>query len=155
FIKYYLATDFGSLTAGFLTLMLARHGMSIFNSRVFVFIGCALLTLLSLLVTHLQETWQLQVVLTVVGFGTLGLFPMYYSFSQELTTRHQGKVTGCLGCTNWLAMSLLHELVGERVKETKSYAEGLALAGVAPLVGLAALLLLWWPNERSERRSVS
>jgi hypothetical protein len=42
----------------------------------------------------------------------------------------------------------LHELVGERVKETQSYAEGLALAGLAPLVGLVVLVLLWWPREK-------
>jgi hypothetical protein len=33
------------------------------------------------------------------------------------------------------------------VKETKNYTEGLALAGLAPWVGLAALLILWRPNE--------
>jgi MFS transporter, ACS family, hexuronate transporter len=143
---YYLSADVGSLTAGFLTLLLVRRGLTVFASSVVVFVGCALLTLLSLVVTEL-EGWLLQAVLMVVGFSTLGLFPMYYSFSQELTTRHQGKVTGCLGCINWLAMSLLHELVGERVKETKNYTEGLALAGLAPWVGLAALLILWRPNE--------
>jgi ACS family hexuronate transporter-like MFS transporter len=148
FIGYYLAADVGSLTAGFLTLLLVRRGLTVFGSRVVVFAACAILTLLSLAVTHLEEPWQLQVVLMVVGFGSLGLFPMYYSFSQELTTRHQGKVTGCLGCSVWLAMSLLHELVGERVKETKSYAEGLGLAGLTPLVGLAALLIFWKPSEK-------
>jgi hypothetical protein len=148
FIGYYLATDIGSLTAGFVTLLLVRGGWSVFGSRTIVFVFCAGLTLLSLLVTHLETGWALQLVLMVVGFGSLGLFPVYYAFSQELTTRHQGKVTGCLGCIVWLVMSLLHELVGDWVNHTKSYAEGLALAGLAPLVGLTALVIFWRPKER-------
>ena len=148
FVFYYLASDIGSLTAGFLTLVLVRRGWTVFGSSVAVFLGCAVITLLSLAVTYLEEPWLVRTMLIVIGFGALGLFPMYYSFSQELTVQHQGKVTGCLGCINWLAMSLLHELVGERVKETKNYAEGFALAGLAPWVGLAALLFFWRPKEK-------
>jgi ACS family hexuronate transporter-like MFS transporter len=150
FIGYYLATDVGSLTAGFVTLYLVRRHWSVFASRTAVFAVCCGITLLSLTVTHLERGWALQLVLMVVGFGVLGLFPVYYAFSQELTSRHQGKLTGCLGCITWLVMSLLHELVGDWVKETKSYAEGLGLAGLAPLAGLAALLLFWRP-QREEK----
>jgi ACS family hexuronate transporter-like MFS transporter len=150
FIGYYLATDAGSLTAGFLTLLLVRRHWSVFGSRTLVFAAFSGITLLSLLVTHLERGWGLQLTLMLVGFGSLGLFPMYYAFSQELTTRHQGKVTGCLGCSVWLVMSLLHEMVGDWVKETRSYAEGLGLAGLAPLAGLAALLLFWRPHEKTE-----
>jgi ACS family hexuronate transporter-like MFS transporter len=82
-------------------------------------------------------------VLLVIGFGALGLFPPYYSFSQELAPRHQGKVTGSLGCICWLAMALLQEAVGESVQQTGSYTLSMTLAGLAPLLGLAALLLLW------------
>ena len=59
------------------------------------------------------------------------------------STVNQGKVTGALGCINWLAMSLLHEGVGDSIRRTGNYAEGLALAGLAPLVGFAILMLLW------------
>ncbi len=81
--------------------------------------------------------------LLVIAFASLGLFPIYYSFSQELTTRHQGKLTGALGCINWLAMYLLQAGIGESVKATGSYSMGVALAGLAPLVGVAALVFLW------------
>jgi ACS family hexuronate transporter-like MFS transporter len=147
FTGYYVATDLGSLTAGFCTLLLVRHGWTVFGSRTLVFFGFALLALLSAVVPLLPPGALMEAVLLVVGFGALGVFPMYYAFSQELTTRHQGKVTGCLGCTTWLVMALLHELVGERVQQTHNYSEGLALAGVAPLVGLTAVLLFWRPKE--------
>src|SRR5262249_52238020 len=120
------------------------------SSRVVVFLACALLTTLSLVVATLPRGPLLLGTLLVIGFGALGLFPNYYSFSQEITVRHQGKVTGSLGCINWLVMALLHEAAGDSIKRTERYAEGLALAGVAPLVGLAALLLFWGKTPRKE-----
>jgi MFS family permease len=142
-LAYYVATDIGSLTSGFVVLWLARAGMAVHWSRVTVFLVCALLTLLGLVVAALPAGPLLFVVLLVIGFSSLALFPIYYSFSQDLTVRNQGKVTGALGCINWLAMSLLHEGVGESIRRTGNYAEGLALAGLAPLVGFAVLMLLW------------
>ncbi len=146
FTAYYIATDLGSLSAGFASLLLIRWGWTVFGSRVLVFTTFAAITLLCLAVPYLAGG-ALVAALLVVGYGALGLFPVYYAFSQELTTQHQGKVTGCLGCTTWLVMALLHELVGDWVKATHSYAEGLALAALAPLAGLAALVLLWRPGE--------
>jgi ACS family hexuronate transporter-like MFS transporter len=142
-LAYYVAADVGSLSSGLLVLYLARSGMTVFGSRVSVFSVCALLALLALAVTSLPSGPLLLGVLLVIGFASLALFPIYYSFSQDLTVRHQGKVTGALGCINWLAMALLHELVGDSVERTRSYADGMTLAGLAPLVGFAVLLLLW------------
>jgi ACS family hexuronate transporter-like MFS transporter len=140
---YYIATDVGSLTSGFVVLFLARAGMAVHWSRVTVFAVCAALTLLSFVVIALPAGPLLLATLLVIGFASLALFPIYYSFSQDLTVRHQGKVTGALGCINWLAMALLHELVGDSIRRTGNYAEGLAIAGLAPLVGFAVLMLLW------------
>jgi ACS family hexuronate transporter-like MFS transporter len=149
---YYIMTDVGSLTAGFASLLLVRRGLPVHASRVGIFGICALLTTLSVIAAfvprngewlNIRTDWILMGLLLVIGFASLGLFPIYYSFSQELTTRHQGKVTGALGCINWLAMYALHAGVGELVTKTKSYSVGVALAGLAPLVGLAVLLLFW------------
>jgi ACS family hexuronate transporter-like MFS transporter len=147
---YYLATDAGSLSAGFATLWLVQRGLSVHNSRVLVFFLCALLTALSALAAVLPSGPLLLVVLLIIGFGALGLFPNYYSFSQELTVRHQGKVTGLLGCINWMAMALLHQLIGVSIKETGSYALGMTLAGLAPLAGFCVLFFVW--GEEAPRR---
>ena len=57
----------------------------------------------------------------VIGFAALGLFPNYYSFTQEWTiSGHQGKLTGALGCICWLAMSLLHEVVGDSINKVRT-----------------------------------
>jgi ACS family hexuronate transporter-like MFS transporter len=147
-MAYYVATDAGSLTAGATALYLARRGMTVHGSRVSVFAACAALTALSVVVAFLGRGPLLLGLLLVIGFAALGLFPVYYSFSQELTVRHQGKLTGSLGCICWLSMYVLHALVGESVKETNSYSLGVALAGLAPLVGLAVLLGFWGSEKR-------
>jgi ACS family hexuronate transporter-like MFS transporter len=86
----------------------------------------------------------------IVGAGSLGLFPCYYSFTQELSTEHQGKVTGLLGFCAW-ATSPLHELLGWIIDVTKSYDFVIATAGVWPMLGAAALWFLWdSPGEKRE-----
>jgi ACS family hexuronate transporter-like MFS transporter len=144
-LYYYLSTDVGSLAAGFLVLIFARTFLGVHGSRLLVYFLFSLLALLSVPCTWLKPGEGLETAMLLIGFGSLGLFPIYYSLSQDLTRQHQGKVTGSLGCICWLAMSLLQESVGASVKETGSYAMGLMLAGLAPLVGLLALLLLWGP----------
>ena len=140
---YAIATDVGTLSSGFVALTLSRRGLSVHASRSLVFLFCALLTLLTVLAAVLPSGYLLLGVLMVIGFASLGQFPLYYSFSQELTERHQGKLTGSLSCINWLAMYLMQELAGASAALTGSYSPALALAGLAPLAGLAAMVLLW------------
>jgi MFS transporter, ACS family, hexuronate transporter len=162
-MAYYLSTDAGSLTAGFTSLLLARRLLGVHASRVIVFAGCAGLTTLSIAVPQLATGPLLTITLLVVGFGALGLYPNYYSFTQELTIQHQGKVNGSLGCICWLSMSLLHEVVGNVVKSNVaavgaavgvptilfdtggSYTWVMSFAGIVPLLGLLTLLLFWGP----------
>ena len=142
-MAYYLATDAGCLTAGFVTLRLARSGLPVHTSRLLVFSACAAVTTLSVAAAVLSAGWLLLGVLLVIGFACLGLFPNYYSFTQELSKRHQGKVTGALGCICWMFMSLLHEVVGDVVQRTGTYSQGVACAGLLPLIGVAVLVAFW------------
>jgi hypothetical protein len=80
------------------------------------------------------------------------VFPLYYSFTQDLTERHQGKVTGVLGCCCWHALALWQLGVGELIHRTGSYAPAFIIAGLAPLGGFAALMLFWGPTEESVKR---
>jgi ACS family hexuronate transporter-like MFS transporter len=142
-IAYYAATFVGSITAGFVTLRLAKGGLPIHWSRMLVFSACAVLCTLSVVAAYLNTGLLLLGVFLVIGFAALGMFPNYYTFSQEITVRHQGKLTGALGCICWLAMSLLQEVVGDSVERTHSYTTSVALAGVAPLLAVVVLLLFW------------
>ena len=151
FVAYYSATDAGALCAGFATVWLGRRGWSIHESRLLVYLACAGLASLSVVAAVQPAGPLLLGLLLVIGFGSLGVFPCYYSLTQDLTTRHQGKLTGVLGFSCWMAMDQLHRLVGEHVKRTGSYEEGIRLAGLAPLAGLLALLLLWGKSESAKQ----
>ncbi|MCI0642134.1 MAG: MFS transporter, partial [Gemmataceae bacterium] len=146
---YYLVTDVGSLIAGYLTFLLARNGMSVHGSRLLVFSVCASLTTASLVMIFLSKGPGLILALLIVGFGALGLFPPFYSFSQELSVRHQGKVTGALGCLNWLAMAPMRLLEGKYIKDTGNYDLGLTLAGIMPLLAVAVLFFFWPTPEKN------
>lgn len=145
---YYIATDIGCLAAGAAALWLVKRGWEVHRSRVTVFGVCALLTSLTALAAHLPRGWGLLGVLLVVAAASLGLFPCYYSFSQELSTRHQGKVTGILGTVAWAVSSPCQKFFGRLADQTGSFNEGIALAGLTPLIGFVALVLLWKEPER-------
>lgn len=140
---YYLSSDAGSLVVGFVVLALVRYGMRVHTSRVLAFGVCAGMCCLSLAAAVLPAGQLLLGALLLIAFASLGVFPVYYSLSQELTVQHQGKLTGALGCISWLSTALMQELAGESVMVTRSYSLGMSLAGLCPLVGLIALLLFW------------
>ena len=142
-LAYYVAADLGSLSAGGAVLLLVRRGYPVHGSRVAVYSLAAALCTLGAAVAVLPRGPALLGLLLVIAFASLALFPNYYSFSQELTTRHQGKVSGALGCMCWLSIAPVQEAVGETVKRTGSYAEGITAAGLAPLLGVVALVFFW------------
>ena len=117
--------------------------MTVHRSRLLVYAAGSALTLLTVAAANVPAGPLMLGLLLAVGLGTLGLFPTYYSFSQELTTRNQGKVTGALGFSCWWSIALVQEGMGYLVKQTNSYSLGIAVAGTAPALGLLALLLFW------------
>ena len=79
----------------------------------------------------------------LIGFGSLGQFPIYYAFSQELSARRMGKITGALSFLTWTATALVNEPIGGWIDQTHSYSQVTFLAGLMPFLGFVALLLLW------------
>jgi ACS family hexuronate transporter-like MFS transporter len=143
---YYVAAGVGSLASGAITLRLGRGRLGVHRSRVVMYAVFTLVTALTLVAAQLREPGPLLLgLLLLVGFGALGLYPVYYSLSQELTVRHQGKVTGVLGFSTWVASALMHPLVGRWLDRTHDWRAVLGLAGVFPVAGLLALLVLWRP----------
>jgi ACS family hexuronate transporter-like MFS transporter len=143
---YYLVADVGSWTVGGLTLLLCRWGIGLHSSRLITYGGCALLTTTTLLVPFLPDGWPLKVGLLLVAFGALGLFPSYFALSQEVSAKHQGKITGTLGFTAHLSLAMIYPLEGLINDLTGSYNLVLSLVGIPPLFAFAAVL--WkWPGE--------
>ncbi|MBY0523062.1 MAG: MFS transporter [Gemmataceae bacterium] len=146
-MAYYASSDVGTLSAGFFALYLTRRGISVFRSRMTVFLVCALLVTLSAVVAFLPRGPLLLAALLLIAFGSLGVFPSYYSLTQELSVQHQGKVTGTLGCVSWIGQGVLVWLTGLSIDMTGSYATGLIIAGFMPLFGWLVIALFWRTPE--------
>lgn len=142
---YYLVADIGTWTAGLATLLLFKLGFRLHLSRVLMFAACSLLTLCTVAVPFLPGGWVLAVGLLVVAFGALGLFPTYFALSQELSSKHQGKVTGTLGFCAHISLFLAYPLEGWICDRTRSYEWVLGAVGVFPIVALGVMLLVWPP----------
>jgi len=141
---YFIATDVGCITAGFVSLWLIRRwALSPHDARRSVYAGACVLTSFSVLIPWLEKGWPLLAVLLVIGAGALALFPCYYSFAQELSTHHVGRITGLLSLWVWAVTSPMHSFFGMLVDRTKSYDTGLVIAGLAPWLGVIAMKLLW------------
>ena len=148
---YFVAADVGCLAAGAGALTLARRGYSTHGARLRVFGLCALCTALAVVAAMLPLGWGLYSVLLIVAAGSLGLFPCYYSMSQDLSSRNMGKAAGILSAIGWLTASPLQKLFGRVVDRTGRYDEVLAAVGLAPLLGLVFLWLLW-PDQKGVER---
>lgn len=144
---YYLATFAGSLTAGWLVGRLAAGGR-VHQARMRIFLLFALLAGLAVPAAFQSRGPLLLGMLLLVGFGSLGLFPIYYSLNQELSARHQGKVSGSLGFSTWFTLFLMHERIGALVDANPSIRPYLfATFGLAPLAAYAMLARFWVPRE--------
>jgi ACS family hexuronate transporter-like MFS transporter len=143
---YYIATDLGCISAGLGAALLVKVGMGVHRSRVAVYVVCSLLAALSTVAAILPQSYLLLAVLLLVGAGSLGVFPCYYSFTQEYSATHMGRITGLLSCLGWLFSAPTQKLFGWVVDQTDTYDWNIALLGWTPLLGLIAFWLLW-PRE--------
>ncbi|MBL9184617.1 MAG: MFS transporter [Verrucomicrobiaceae bacterium] len=140
---YYIATDVGCVLAGVVSIWLAKRGLDAHGARRWVYAGACLLTSLSIALPWLPQGWLLLGVLLIIGGGALALFPCYYSFVQEISATHVGRITGLLSMWVWAVTSPLHKIFGWIADKTGSYDEGLVIAGLAPWLGVLAMKLLW------------
>lgn len=146
---FYIFTDIGCLGAGLATKWLHVRGVSVFSSRRIVFTICSLLCALSLCIPFLPKGPLFLATWLVMGMGALGVFPCYYSFTQDLSVRHPAKVFGILSALGWVATSALQGPFGRWIDQLQAaenphaYDYGLAIVGVLPLIAGAGLWLAW------------
>jgi ACS family hexuronate transporter-like MFS transporter len=143
---WFVVTDVGCLGAGALALWLVRRGAPVTRARLLAFAVCAVLCLVTLGLPWLPHGWLLLAALLIAGAGALGVFPIYHSFTQDISHEHQGKVTGIAGVAAWAFSPLAHQAFGRHIDETHSFDQGLAVAGCLPFVAFV-LLALFWPRK--------
>ena len=83
------------------------------------------------------------VLLSVMAAGTAAFMANYFTFAQEVSSRHTGLVVGYLGGVGNLFVAGFQPFAGMVKDKTGSFSLIFVLIGLAPLVGLAALLWGW------------
>ena len=141
---YYLATFCGALASGWLTRYLAGRAWNVHRARLRVFLVFGLLASLSIPAAFLSRGPLLLAALLFVAFGSLGLFPIYYSLNQEISAKNQGKVGGSLGFSTWSILFLVHPAIGAWVDADPTIRPYLfAGVGVGPLLAYLVLRFCW------------
>lgn len=146
---WFAATDVGCLGVGAVVLWLSARGLTVTRARQVMFTLCAALCLTLVALPVLPKGPLLLCILLISGAGALGMFPLYHAFSQGISGRHQGKITGMAGVTAWFLVPPAQKLFGRVVDVTGSYDYGLAAAACLPI---AAAIVLWvfWGEDRDE-----
>ena len=143
---YYLTADVGSWTVGLMVLLMARRGYGLFFSRMVMFVTCMLLVICALAVPFLERGPWMTAAILATGFGGLGLFATYFTLSQEVSAKHQGKVTGTLGCLNGIILGIVFPLQGKLKDGGISFGWIFATAWVPAAVAVV-VVLAFWPRE--------
>lgn len=142
-MMYYLAADIGVMASGAASQWMSRRGFSVYSSRIWAYFGCACLTLLTSVAVLLPVGPLLTAVLLLIAFGNLGVFASYYSLGQDLSRRHQGKISGSLGTCCWVVAAQFHNVFGHYLDETHNYDVVFGVMGWMPMLALVAVLFLW------------
>ncbi len=143
---WYAFTDVGCLGAGALAVWLARR-MTVHRARLLVFAACGLLCATTALTPFLAKGWPLLCVWLLAGAGALGVFPLYHAFTQDISSRHQGRVTGFASAAGWVIPAGAQILFGNLADTTGSFNTGLILAAFLPLLAAVPLWLFWERNS--------
>ena len=148
---YYLAACVGSIAAGWLPAQLISRGMAIRTARLTAFLIFSLAVALLVPAVWIPSGPYLLTALMFVAAGSLGLSPLYYTLTQELSGKNQGKVGGSLSFCNWMVIGFLQAEMGSRVKNDPTIHPWIfAGVGILPLIGWLVLVTCWRNAPRAD-----
>lgn len=151
----FLAADVGNLGGGALASWLARRGLNPVQARLLVISLCTLLITAGALVGSVSSNALVLILIALMALGTAAFMANYFSFVQEVSSRHTGLVAGILGGLGNLFAAGFHPFVGRIKDSTGSYGLLFVIVGLVPYLGVAALVLGWGSRAEEGNSSVS
>ncbi len=140
---YFIAADIGCILSGVLTSALIFRGLGVHSARKVGFAIFTLLTASAALIPFVGDGFMMIALLYTAAAGILGLHPFYYSLAQEISDKKMGFLSGLLAAFAWVVASTNQIYLGKYIEANNSYKLGLIIVGLAPVIGLIALLVLW------------
>ncbi len=140
---YFIAADIGCILSGVFTSALIFRGLKVHAARNVGFAVFTLLTASAALIPFVGDGFLMIVLLYTAAAGILGLHPFYYSLAQEISDKRMGVLSGLLAAFAWVVASTNQIFLGRYIEAHGSYKLGLMIVGLAPVIALVALLILW------------
>ncbi len=147
----FLAADLGNLGGGFLSLALAASGKSVLRARLSVMALCMILILAGTGLSFAQSDMSVIILLCLMATGTAAFMANYFSFTQDVSSRHTGLVVGYLGGLGNLFVAGYQPFAGALRDWTGSFTANFVIVGVTPLVGMTVLILGWGKDQVIDR----
>src|SRR5262249_8492882 len=141
----------GCFGVGVLVRWLVARGREVHSARVIAYAVFAAITAAAAVAPFAGDRWLGGGLVILAGAGILGLQPCYYALVQELPAKHMAFLSGSLASAGWVMVGQMQKAMGTHIEATKSYDVGFVIAGLAPLAGLVALLMLWRPGKAMAR----
>ena len=151
----FLAADIGNLAGGLLSRWLAARGFSVVGARMAVMSLCMIMILAGPALSMPQGDVSVVVLLSVMAAGTAAFMANYFSFTQDVSSRHTGLIVGYLGGLGNLFVAAYLPFAGALRDWTGSFTANFVIVGLAPLVGIAVLLLGWGRDKPAGKPSLS
>jgi ACS family hexuronate transporter-like MFS transporter len=143
----FLAADAGNLGGGFLSRSLAGRGMPVVRARKTAMALCMLLILAGPAVSVAHADYVVIALIATMAAGIAAFLANYFSFTQEISARHTGLISGYLGGLGNLAVAAYVPFAGALRDRTGSFAASFFIVGLAPLVGITVLFMGWRERE--------
>lgn len=143
----FLAADLGNLGGGAVIRTLTRRGLTTTAARKVVMGICLALVSCAIWVGVVQSQVAVIGLLCLAAMGAAAYMVNYFAFGQEVEPDHTGLVIGYLGGLGNLFAAGFMPLAGWISGTRWGFSLNFLIVGLLPLVGLAALLLLWGDEE--------
>ncbi len=140
----FLASGGGNLLGGWLARQFAAGGGSPIRARQLVLALVTPVITAAGLGVGLADNIPIAVTLiSIMAAATTAFMANFFSFGQEVAPRHTGLVVGYLGGIGNLFVAGFQPIAGTMKDLTGSFTMVFVITGLAPLIGLAALLWGW------------
>ena len=145
---FFIAADLGIILSGWTIRRLVRAGFSVEQSRKYVMVALACLTMLSVPAVQLSGEAVSLPLFYVVAAAAMGGFAIFFSLAQDIVARHTAQILGVCGALSWVVISCFNKLMGGIVGSHRddhvliTYGTMFMIIGAAP--ALAAVAGLFW-----------
>jgi MFS transporter, ACS family, hexuronate transporter len=142
-VAIYVISDAGSMAGGWLSSAMLHRGKSVNTARKTTFLICALCVLPIVFAYRMESLWGAVAIIGLAAAAHQGFSANLLTLPSDMfPSEAVGSVVGIGGMAGAIGGMLIAKVVGYALQWTGSYMVPFLMAGVAYLLGLAAMQIL-------------